>query len=197
MSTRVKIGTIGTGRMATNLGQLWAAKGHQVFFGSRDAAKPANWLNIPAQMQGGGTRDEAVAFGELLVLAVPWSAAEETLKPLRPFAGKILVDMTNPVKATEGRGMQLAIGHTTSLAEEIARWVPGARVVKAFNSIYFENLKKPQFGREQASSFFCGDDDQAKAVVAQLSRDIGFDPVDCGPSPTLACWNPWPSCGCN
>ncbi len=69
----------------------------------------------------------------------------------------------------------------TIIAEEIAKRSPDARVVKAFNSIYFENLEKPQYGATKAGSFFCGDDDQAKAVVAQLSRDIGFDPVDCGP----------------
>ena len=176
----IKIGTIGTGRMAGNLGKLWAATGHQIFFGSRDPQKAKSLAGSIGSNADGGTPAEAIAFGEVILLAVPWTAAEETLKALGPFEGKILIDMTNPVKPSEA-GMQLALDSATSAAEQIAGWASDARVVKAFNTIYFENLEKPQFGAEQASSFFCGDDDQAKAVVAQLSRDIGFDPVDSGP----------------
>jgi NADPH-dependent F420 reductase len=176
----MKIGTLGTGRMANKLAKLWTAKGHQVFFGSRNAHKARQLAASLGPNANGGTQAEAVAFGEVILLAVPWTAAEETLKALGPFEGKILIDMTNPIKPTEA-GMQLAMGHTTSFAEEIARLVPGAKVVKAFNSIYFDNLDKPHYGAAKAGAFFCGDDDQAKAVVTQLSRDIGFDPVDSGP----------------
>ena len=179
MNSSLKIGTIGTGRMAENLGKLWANKGHQVFFGSRSPEKAKELADRVGPNATGGTQAEAVSFGEVILLAVPWTAAEETVKSLGPFNGKILIDMTNPIKPSE-TGMQLVIGLNTSAAEEIAGWAFGARVVKAFNSIYFENLARPQFGTEKASSFFCGDDDQARAIVAQLSRDIGFDPVNCG-----------------
>jgi NADPH-dependent F420 reductase len=179
-ATFLKIGTLGTGRMASNLGELWAAKGHQVFLGSRDPQKAKELAQSIGPNVKGGSSAEAVAFGEVLALAVPWTAAEETLKALGVFGGKILIDMTNPIQLTDA-GRQLLFGHTTSAAEQIATWAPDARVVKAFNSIYFENLEKPQFGPLNASSFFCGDDEQAKAVVARLSQDIGFDPVDCGP----------------
>lgn len=177
----LKIGVLGTGRMAGNLGKLWVAQGHQVFFGSREAQKARALAESVGPNAKGGTLAEAVAFGEVILLAVPWLAAEATLKTLGSLAGKILVDITNAVKPSEV-GPQLALDYlTTSAAEEVARQAPGAKVVKAFNSIYFENLARPQFGEDKASSFFCGDDAQAKAVVARLSRDIGFEPVDCGP----------------
>jgi NADPH-dependent F420 reductase len=179
-ATVFKIGMVGTGRMAGNLGKLWAAEGHQVFFGSRAPQKGRELAQSIGPNAQGGSSAEAVAFGEVLALAVPWTAAEETLKVLGAFDGKILIDMTNPIRPADA-GVQLLLGHTTSAAEQIATWAPDARVVKAFNSIYFENLEKPQFGPLNASSFFCGDDEPAKAVVARLSRDIGFDPVDCGP----------------
>lgn len=176
----IRIGTLGTGRMAGNLGRLWAGKGHRIFFGSRDPRR-ANALAESAGPQArGGTYAEAVAFGAVILLAIPWTVVEETLRSLGSLDGKILVDMTNPIRQTEA-GMELALNHTMSFAEAIAKQAPGAQVVKAFNTIYFAVLEKPAFGAEQASSFFCGDDERAKAVVARLSRDLGFEPVDSGP----------------
>jgi NADPH-dependent F420 reductase len=176
----IRIGTLGTGRMAGNLGRLWAAKGHQVFFGSRDPYKAKALAESAGSQAQGGTYAEAAAFGEVVLLATPWTVAEETLHSLGSLDGKILVDMTNPIRQAEA-GMELALRQTTSFAEALAKQASGAKVVKAFNSIYFAVLEKPSFGDERASSFFCGDDEQAKAVVAQLSRDIGFEPVDSGP----------------
>jgi len=178
----IRIGTLGTGRMAGNLGKLWAAKGYRVYFGSRDPHKAEALAESAGPQAKGGTHAEAIAFGEVILLALPWTAVEETLRSLGSLDGKILVDMTNPIRQTEA-GMELALGHTntTSFAEVIAKQAPGAKVVKAFNSIYFAVLEEPIFGGERASSFLCGDDEQAKLVVARLSRDIGFEPVDSGP----------------
>ena len=203
MTDSLRIGTLGTGRMAENLGQLWADKGHQLFFGSRNPEKAKELANRLGPNANGGTQAEAKSFGQVILLAVPWTAAEATVKSLVPFDGKLLIDMTNPVKPSDS-GVQMAVGHTTSLSEEIAVWATGAKVVKAFNSIYFGNLVNPRFGTENASSFFCGDDNQAKAIVAQLSRDIGFDPVDSGPlvnarllEPLAALWMQLASLGGN
>ena len=77
--------------------------------------------------------------------------------------------------------MTLALGHTTSLAEEIAAAVPAAKVVKAFNGIHFSLLEKPVFSGFKADVFYCGDDTEAKGLVAQLIIDTGFEPVDTGP----------------
>ena len=175
----MRIGIIGTGRMGSTLGKLWAAKGHYVRFGSRDPQKAQSLAkSLGEENLSGGTVSDAVKFGEVILLATPWAAAAEVVKGAGSFEGKFLIDCTNPISPGGGG---LAVGHTTSAAEEIAKWATRAKVVKAFNSIYWENLETPLFGTQNASLFFCGDDEEAKKIVANLGTDIGFDPVDSGP----------------
>ncbi len=88
-----------------------------------------------------------------------------------------MIDCTNPLKPDLSG---LALGHTTSAGQEIARRATGARVVKAFNTTGAENMKRPQFGSQRATMFICGDDAGAKDVVSGLVRDAGFDVVDAG-----------------
>ncbi len=115
----------------------------------------------------------------MVLLATPWGAAQEAVKAAGSLNGKVVIDCTNPL--TEDFSA-LAIGHTTSAAEEVARWAPGARVVKAFNHVYAQIIQSsPQFGSQNASVFFCGDDPKAKEVAGGLMSDIGFEPVDSGP----------------
>lgn len=160
----MRIGIIGTGRMASGLGRGWAAAGHRVAFGSRDAAR-------------GGSIEEVSRSAEVVVLAVPWAGAEEALRHALPLAGKILVDCTNPpspgARAWAGEG---------SGAERISALAPGARVVKAFNHVYAEIIHSgPRFGFQNATVFYCGDEVEAKETVAGLAEELGFDPVDAGP----------------
>jgi predicted dinucleotide-binding enzyme len=172
----MKIGIIGTGRMGSGLGKLWAAKGHTIMFGARDLAKAQR---VAATLgASAGTPAEAVAFGEVILLAVPWTAAQTALQALGSLAGKVLIDLTNAFGADGGPAL---LGQPTSGAEQIAGWAPGARVVKAFNGIYYEHLGRSQFQGQAEGLFYCGDDPAAKALVAQLGTDAGFDPVDCGP----------------
>jgi NADPH-dependent F420 reductase len=173
----MKIGVIGTGRMGSGLGKLWAANGHQVMFGSRDPDKARRLAQTARSKASGGTYADAAAFGEVLLFAVPWPAAEEVLTSVGPLSGKVLIDITNAF----GPSGDLALGHSTSAAEQIARWAPGARVVKAFNGIHYERLDQRRYGDQAASLFFCGDDAEAKRAVAQLGAELGLDPVDCGP----------------
>ncbi|MGZ4882893.1 MAG: NADPH-dependent F420 reductase, partial [Halobacteriota archaeon] len=90
--------------------------------------------------------------------------------------GKVLVDVTNAL----GPAMELAVGFSTSSAEEIQKALPDARVVKAFNTVFAQNQSTARVGAEQLSAFIAGDDDAAKRVVMQLAADIGFDPIDVG-----------------
>jgi len=176
----MKIGIVGTGHMGSGLGKLWAAKGHEVFWGSRDPEKAKRLArSVPANADG-GTVAQAFAFGDVVLLATPWSAATYALKSAGPLAEKIIIDCTNPLKPDTI--FELEIGHTTSAAEEIAKSVPRARVVKAFNTIFAEVIhSSPLFGSQKANVFYCGDEKQAKDTVARLIRDIGFEPVDAGP----------------
>ncbi len=176
----MRIGIVGVGKMGSRLGRVWAAKGHQVMYGSRDLEKArteaanAGFASNPILC---GSYQDAAVFGDVVVIGVPWSRAIETVRSLEALAGKTVLDITNPVAAD----MTVAIGHTTSAAEEIARVIPAAHVVKAFNSIPPEVLDNPTFGGLKADGYYCGDDSSAKHAVAQLISDAGFDPVDVGP----------------
>ena len=147
-------------------------------FGSRTPQKAVELAEQFDNNASGGSLTAAAEFGEVVVLAVPWHAAIETVKNLGPLEGKTLIDITNPL-LPEMAGLDTEIG--TSAAEQIAANAPGANVIKAFNTIYFVNLDNPVFGGKEATLFLCGDDLAAKGHVRQLGRDIGMKPVDCGP----------------
>ena len=176
----MNIGIIGTGNMGSGLGKLWAAKGHMVFLGSRNAEKAKKVASSIGPNARGGTIAEAASFGDAVLLATPWVATADAIEAAGSLEGKILIDCTNPLKAETY--FELALGHTTSGAEEIAKWARGAKVVKAFNTVFAEVIhSSPQFGTQNANVFCCGNDAGAKEVVAGLAREIGFDPVDAGP----------------
>lgn len=174
----MNIGIIGSGNVGKALGQIWLKHGHKVLFSfSRDPKKLEQFAGALGSGASVGTPAEAARFGEVVVLATPWPVAQEALRAAGSLGGKVLIDCTNPLKADLSG---LAVGHTTSAAEEISRWAPGARVVKAFNTTGADNMGRPQFGAARASMFICGDDAAAKTVVAGLAADAGFEVVDAG-----------------
>ena len=175
----MNIGIIGSGNVGKSLGESWLKKGHEVLFSySRDLQKLRAYVAGLGGKASPGTPAEAVKFAEVILFAPPWPSVEEALRAAGPLKGKILIDCTNPVKPDLSG---LAIGHTTSAAEEVARRAAGARVVKGFNTTGAENMKSPQFGSNRAAMFICGDDAAAKTVVSGLGRDAGFEMVDAGP----------------
>lgn len=117
-----------------------------------------------------------VAHAQLVVLAVPFSAIDDVLKKTN-LDGKIVIDPTNALTAD----MQLAIGFTTSGAEELQKKAPKARVVKAFNTVFARHMDSGQVKGQQLSLLIAGDDAEAKAVVKKLGDGIGFDTIDAGP----------------
>jgi 8-hydroxy-5-deazaflavin:NADPH oxidoreductase len=174
----VNIGIIGSGNVGGTLGMAWAGRGHQILFSySRDPKKLAGLVASAGPNASAGSPAEEAQFGEVVVLAIPWATVDDALQVAGSLAGKILIDCTNPLK---GDLSGLEIGHTTSAAEEIARRAPGARLVKAFNSIGAANMANPVFGSQRATMFFCGDDAAAKTIVARLVEETGFEPVDAG-----------------
>lgn len=161
MYMALKIGILGAGSVGGALGRVWAAKGHHVVFGKR-----------------GASNAEAASGAEVVVLSVPWPAAQEAIQSAGDLTGKVLADCTNPL-SNDLQG--LTIGVTTSGGEQVAAWAPGAKVVKSFNTIGAPNFENPKFGREAADGFYCGDDAGAKDVVKGLIADLGMNPVDVGP----------------
>ena len=169
------IGIIGAGKVGGALGKSWAKAGHKIKFGVRNPADPKHrgLLDACGPNSGIGTNAEAARFGDVLVLATPWGATQDALAECGNFAGKVLVDCTNPLKFSPETGLELAIGHTTSGGETVAQWAPGARVVKAFNTYGYENFADasyPKYGGLLPVMFLAGDDADARTTVARLAE---------------------------
>ncbi|MEZ4826380.1 MAG: NADPH-dependent F420 reductase [Bacteroidia bacterium] len=176
----MKVGIIGTGNIGLSLGKALTKKGYKVMFASQTLAKAQEAAAEMEHNATGGTVANTIHYGEIVFLAVPYKSVESVLRNTDSFRGKIVVDCTNPL--IMGNPAQLALGFTTSAAEQIARMIPEARLVKAFNTAFANHIANgPYFGPNDASMFYCGDDAEAKAAVARLIEATGFEPVDCGP----------------
>jgi 8-hydroxy-5-deazaflavin:NADPH oxidoreductase len=176
----MKIGIIGAGDIGSTLGKAWAKRGHNVVFGVRNIQSPKakKLLNSADSNLHVDEIHEAVHFGDIIVLAVPWEAAQETIRSVDDISGKIIIDPSNPIGSDlEG----VVVPSSTSAAEEISKLAKGARVVKAFNAIGAKTLNNLQFGSHKADAFICGDDLAAKSEVKKLAMEIGFNVVDAGP----------------
>lgn len=176
----MRIGILGAGNVGGALGRVWTGQGHEVMFGVPEARSERTQKTIAALGNAGraGTNAEAGAFGEVLVLTVPWPAARQAIESSGNLAGKVLIDCTNPL-AADLKG--LTVGLSTSAGEQVAGWARGARVVKAFNTIGAGNLGRAVFAGLTADGFYCGDDGAAKAIAKGLIADAGLNPVDVGP----------------
>jgi 8-hydroxy-5-deazaflavin:NADPH oxidoreductase len=176
----MKIAIIGAGNVGGTLGKGWAKSGHEVVFGVRDPADPK--LKELLAAAGGPTKaasvKDAAASADVIVLTVPWGAAQDALKNAGNLNGKILLDCTNPLKPDLSG---LTHGFTTSGGEQVAAWAPGARVVKIFNTTGFGNMANPVYAQGAAMMLYCGDDPAAKKTAAQLARELAFEAYDVGP----------------
>ena len=181
----MNIGIIGSGNMGSSLGRIWAKNGHQVLFSySRDQGKLQALAESIGPNAKAGTPAQAAQRSEVVMLAVPWPALDDALQAAGSLEDKVLITCVSPLKPDfAGQTVGLASDLQTSGAEEIAKRSPGARVVEAFNTTFAEILQSPsrQFGQEQASIFYCGDDKEAKAIAASLIEECGFEAVDAGP----------------
>jgi 8-hydroxy-5-deazaflavin:NADPH oxidoreductase len=123
-------------------------------------------------------QQDAAKWADLVVLAVPFIAIDEVVHALGDaLDGKTLVDVTNAL----GPQMKLAVGFTTSGAEELQKKAPRARVAKAFNSVFAQHMDTGRVGDQRLTAFVASDDARAKSETLELARNIGFDAVDAGP----------------
>ncbi|MDR7304885.1 NADPH-dependent F420 reductase [Rhodoferax saidenbachensis] len=173
----MKVAIIGTGNMATGLASAWAAAGHTVSIGARDPAKAAALADKVGHGAVGGGVAAAAQLADIVVLAVPYGGAADAIQQAGGLAGKVVVDIINPISADY---KELVVGHTTSAAEEIQKLAPQARVVKAFNTI-FAGLLAPEARKGKTLQVFvAGNDAAANAAVSELVRSAGFEAVDSG-----------------
>ena len=178
----MRIGILGSGLMGGKLGTLFARAGHEVVFSyARSEEKLKRLARKAAGKARAGTPREAAVGAHALLLAVHWSRVDDVLAQAGGVAGKVVVTCSLPMNSDD---TALVVGQTSSGAEELARKIPTARVVAAFNTVPSEVLFDVYAGRRKASRpslVYCGDDRRAKTVASKLIRDVGFEPLDAGP----------------
>lgn len=173
----MRIAIVGTGKMGSGLARRLTQAKQRLAIASRERSK----AQALAVALGNGAIDcrleDVRSVAEIIVLAVPYGAMAETLRALGDLEGKILVDISNPVTPDY---MSLVIGHSSSAAEEIQKLAPGARVVKAFNTVFAELFDAPA-GKAPVQVFYTADDQGTAQEVAAFIRHAGFEPVHAGP----------------
>ena len=172
----MKIGVLGTGVVGRALARGFASRGHEVTIGSRDAAKAQGVADEVGGGVSGGSFADAAAFAEVAVLATAWSGTEEALQMAGAdnLAGKVVIDATNPLAFSEGKPPGLAVGFTDSAGEQVQRWLPEARVVKAFNIVGNAHMVDPDLPGGPPDMFIAGEDADAKATVTEICESFGW-----------------------
>jgi len=175
----MKVGIIGSGNIGATLADLFAKAGYIVAISNSRGPVSLETLitSIDSKNVTAVTPEEAVRSADVVLLAIPWRKKHE-LPPSDLFKGKIVVDAMNPYSENFE---VIDLGESTS-SEEVRKLLPGARLVKAFNTMYYEMLRTGgrESGDERLVLFVAGDDLDAKTVVSELIHDIGFVSVDTG-----------------
>ncbi len=178
----MKIGILGSGDVGQKLAEGFAATGHTVKVGSRSPEKIAQWAAKNADKVSVGSFSDAASFGEMVVLATFWEGTPAAIKMAGAgnFAGKVVVDVTNPLDFSKGVPPRLALGRDDSGGETVQRLLPDARVVKAFNIVGNPHMFKPDFPGGPPTMFICGNDEGAKKAVGEILDSFGWESVDIG-----------------
>jgi len=179
-AAKMKIGVIGAGHIGGTIGGLWTKAGHPVFLSSRHPEELRELIARLGPLAEAGTVDQAIGFGDVVFIAVPYGAMPQIGKDYgKSLAGKIVLDAGNAVAARDG-----------AIAEEVERegvgiisqkYLPGVRLVRAFNTLsYMTFEREANRPAPRLAVPIAGDDQEAVQVAATLVRDAGFDPVEVG-----------------
>lgn len=175
-AARTKIGIVGSGRVGGTLGGVWAKAGHEVMFSSRDIAHDKALAAKLGPNARAGTPREAAAFGEVLMISVPYRALPELGKDLAGLIkGKAVIDTCNPFVSRDGEIATWAQEKGAGLAS--AELLPGARIVRAFNAIGYTRMGTAHERPGRTGMPIAGDDADAIAAASRLIRDVGYEPV--------------------
>jgi hypothetical protein len=175
----MRVAIIGTGNVGSAIAHGLKGKGHAVTFGARDP-RNSEVAALAADTDATATLPaEAAKSADVIILALPWSAAETAIKSLGDLSGKTVIDCMNPL-GMAGGALGLTIGHTTSGGETVAGWLPGAHIVKTLNQVGAEIMAKNDHLPHRPVMFMAGDSETAKTQVAVLLTDLGFEPLDAG-----------------
>ncbi len=177
----LKIGIVGSGRLGGTIGSLWVKAGHQVMFSGLDVEEVKKFTAPLGHNARAGTPKEAAQFGDVVMTAVPYSALPQVGRDIAGIIrGKIVLDASNPVPARDGEVAVAARAKGTGVAS--AEYLPGARLVRAFNSYGFATMRDGAHrSGERLAIPLAADDPEAMKMAIRLVTDAGFDPVNVGP----------------
>ncbi len=180
----MKVGILGSKDVAKSFARGFLAEGHRVMMGSRDPEKLKSWAEESGDAASFGTFAEAAKFGDLVVLAVNGAKALEAVQMAGSgnFTGKVVIDATNPLDMSGGIPPKLIGALGSSAGELIQKALPGAFVVKAFNTVGNSHFYRPQFAGGPPDMFICGEDEKAKKQVSEICKDFGWNAIDVGGS---------------
>lgn len=174
----MRIGVLGSGDVGRTLARGLASRGNDVMLGTRDpsAERIQSWLAATSSPITAGTFADAAAFGELIILATLWDGTENVIRLAKKpaFAGKIVLDTTNPLDFSHGVPPTLTLAGDDSAGEQVQRWLPDAKVVKMFNTIGNAHMVDPAFPGGPPDLYICGDDAGAKQTATELARTLGW-----------------------
>ncbi len=176
----LRIGIIGSGTMGGAIGLLWAEAGHQILFSSRNPHELMDLVQSAAPRASAGYADAAAFFGDVILLAVPPGVIPQIGEDfVHLMQGKVVIDLSNPRADRDGPLTDEWLEMGTGLA--MAQYLPGVRLVKAFNSLGARMLSNPMRNGARIAVPIAGDDQEARDIVADLVRDTGLEPVIVGP----------------
>jgi predicted dinucleotide-binding enzyme len=180
-SAAIKIGIIGSGNIGGTVGTLWVKAGHPVLFSSRHPEELKSLVAGLGPRARAGTVREALEFGDVMFIAVPYRAYPQIGKEYAPaFAGKIVLDAGNAVPGRDGEIVKEANANGIGITS--AKYLVGARMVRAFNTLSYRILaREANRSGDRMAIPIAGDDKEALAVASRLVQDAGFDPVIIGP----------------
>jgi 8-hydroxy-5-deazaflavin:NADPH oxidoreductase len=177
----MKIGVIGSGRVGGTVGALWVKAGYEVMFSARNLDEVKKLADSLGPKASAGTPEQAAAFGEVLFFSVPYAALPQLGKDLAgQIKGKVVLDSCNPITPRDGEMAKAAQAKGAGIAS--AEYLPGARIVRAFNSVGYNSLRSEAHrAGEKIAIPLAGDDEAALKIAAKLVKDAGFEPVIVGP----------------
>lgn len=180
----MRVGILGSGDVAKALGNGFVTTGNDVKMGSRSATneKVLAWVKAAGPKASAGSFEDAARFGEVVLLCTLGSANESaiSLAKAENFAGKVVIDTTNPLDFSGGMPPKLAVSGNDSGGERVQRLLPGAHVVKAFNTVGNAFMFRPEFPGGPPDMFICGNDEDAKKKVTAILKDFGWPTTDIG-----------------
>lgn len=174
----MKIAVFGTGNVGNTIGGKLTSLSHEVMMGSRtaDNEKAKAFADKNTNLASAGTFADAAAFGEIIFNCTAGTGSLEALKtiPSTTLAGKLLIDVANPLDFSKGMPPTLSVSNTTSLGEEIQRSFPEVKVVKALNTMWCGLMVNPALIADDHTTFICGNDSDAKASVKEILQSFGW-----------------------